>query len=402
MLPEAIYEALLEPGGAADPYPLYAALHEHGSVVQAGEGLVLVPGYRAVRSILSDQRFVVDDAEIFDRGDADWRDHPVLNAPNLLSLNGAGHDRIRGLMAPWFTRQRVRALAPMVSAQVDRLLDEMALAGRDGGPVDFIAGFAYALPAAVICELIGATGWDLVALRGLSSQLSAVLEPEIDEDILAEGDAAAVTLAGMFSELVAERRARPRDDLVSELTALVDSPDVPISQGELVQNLILLLSAGIECSMNVHGSALHIVFTQAGVADSLRSGQVAPAAFVEEVLRFESPVQDTGRRLAGGGELDGVEVDCDDEIMLLIGAANRDPRRFSDPDLFRPERTDPGALSFGAGRHFCLGAALARLEAEVGFARLLRRFPRICPAGQADRRPSLTSRGFDRMPVSLS
>lgn len=270
MQPEDIYEALLEPEGRADPYPLYAALHEHGSVLAAGDGLMLVPGYQAVRSVLSDQRFIVDDAEIFDRVDTSWREHPVLNAPNLLSLNGAGHDKIRGLMAPWFTRQRVQALEPIVGACADRLLDAMAAAGAGGRPVDFIAGFAYALPAAVICELIGADGWDTVALRELSRQLSAVLEPEIDEDVLAEGDAAAITLAGMFTELIERRRARPRDDLVSELAAITAGPAAPISDHELVQNLILLLSAGIECSMNVHGSALQVIFTEPGVGDGLR------------------------------------------------------------------------------------------------------------------------------------
>ncbi len=401
MQPEDIYEALLEPEGTADPYPLYAALHEHGPVLAAGDGLVLVPGHQAVRSVLRDQRFMVDDAEVFDRVDTSWREHPVLNAPNLLSLNGAGHDKIRGLMAPWFTRQRVRGLAPMVSALADRLLDAMALAGADGSPVDFIAEFAYALPAAVISELIGAADWDAAELRQLSGKLAAVLEPEVDDDVIARGDAAAITLAGMFTELIAQRRARPRDDLVSELAAITAAPDAPISHGELVQNLILLLSAGIECSMNVHGSALQLIFTEPGVRDGLRSGQITPAAFVEEVLRFESPVQDTGRRLAGGGEIGGVAVDDDDEIVLLIGAANRDPRRFADPDVFRPERADPGTLSFGAGRHFCLGAALARLEAEVGFDRLLRRFPGIRAAGAPQRRPGLTSRGFDRLPVSL-
>lgn len=132
-----------------------------------------------------------------------------------------------------------------------------------------------------------------------------------------------------------------------------------------------------------------------------RSGQVTPTGFAEELLRFEPPIQETGRRLASAGEIDGVAVDDDDEIVLLLGAANRDPRRFADPDVFRPGRSDGGSLAFGAGAHFCLGAALARMQAELAFPELMRRFPGLAPAGAADRRPSAISRGFDRMPVSL-
>lgn len=401
MQPEDIYDTLLQPEGWENPYPLYAALHAHGAVLPIGDGLVLVPGYQAVRTVLRDVRFRVDDAEIFASADESWQEHPALNAPNLLSLNGADHARIRDLMRGRLTRQRVHALTPRISAQADRLLGEMALAGADGSPVDFVAAFAYRLPVMVICELIGATDWDLAPLRELSRSLTAVLEPEIDDDVLAAGDAAAVRLTDMFAELVADRRARPRDDLVSDLVAAADAGEARISPAELTANLTLLLVAGLECSMNLLGSGLQIVFTEPGVGDGLRSGQLAPAGFVEELLRYEPPISETGRRLTKPGELDGITIGGDDEIVLLLGAANRDPRKFADPDLFRPERTDGGSLSFGAGAHFCLGAALARRQAELAFPRLLRRFPGLVPAGPAERRPSAMSRGFDRMPISL-
>lgn len=401
MRPEDIYDALLGPAGWDNPYPLYAALHAHGTVLAIGDGLLLVPGYQAVRSILRDARFRVDDAEIFDRVDETWRDHPALNAPNLMSLNGADHARIRALMGGRLTRQRVHALTPRISAQIDRLLGEMALAGADGNPVDFVALFAYRLPAMVICELIGATDWDLTPLRGLSRNLTAVLEPEIDDKLLAQSDAAAVKLTDMFAELVADRRARARDDLVSDLVTVADAGDARISPAELIANLVLLLVAGFECSMNLLGSGLHTVFTEPGIGAGLRSGRLAPSSFVEELLRYEPPISETGRRLTKPGEIDGVAIGSDDEIVLLLGAANRDPRRFADPDVFRPERTDGGSLSFGAGVHFCLGAALARRQAELAFPRLLRRFPELVPAGRPERRPSAISRGFDRMPISL-
>jgi cytochrome P450 len=399
--PEEIYEALLEPDNWEDPYPLYAALHAHGAVLPIDDGLILVPGYQAVRSILSDARFLVDDAEIFDRVDDSWRGHPSLSRPNLLSLNGTEHSRLREPMSRRLTRQRVQSLVPAISAQIDRLLDELALAGADGSPVDLIEAFACALPVAIICELVGADEWDAATLRGLSRSLTAVVEPEIDDEMLAAGDAAALQLAEMCTELVADRRARARDDLVSDLVAAADAPSPRIGPQELIQNLILLATAGFECSMNLLGSGLRLAFTEPGIGEGLRSGQLEPARFVEELLRFEPPIQETGRRLAKPGEIDGIAVGSDDEIVLLLGAANRDPRRFADPDLFLPDRADSGSLSFGAGPHFCLGAGLARLQAELAFPRLLRRFPRLAPAGAPDRRPSAISRGFDRMPVSL-
>lgn len=401
MQPEDIYDRLLDPDSREDPSALYAALHAHGTVLPIGDGLVLVPGYHAVRSVLSDAEFLVDDAEIFDRTDESWRDHPALNTTNLLNLNGADHARIRELLGRRLTRRRVQELRPMISAHVGRLLDELALQGAGGSPVDYVAAFACPLPAAVICELIGAADWDVPMLRGLAWHLTAVLEPEIDDDVLADADVAMATLSGIFADLVADRRARPRDDLVSDLVAAADAPDARISETELIQNLILLLVAGLECSMNLLGSGLRVLCTEPGLGAGLGAGQVTPASFVEELLRCEPPTEESGRRRTEPGEIDGVAVATDDEIVLLIGAANRDPRRFTEPDLFRPERTDSGSLSFGAGAHFCIGAALARLQSELALPELMRRFPGLVPAGPAVRRPSVISRGFDRLPVSL-
>ncbi|HVB43696.1 MAG TPA: cytochrome P450 [Streptosporangiaceae bacterium] len=401
MDPDAIFEALLEPAGREDPYPLYAALHQHGAVLPAGAGLILVPGYAAVSSVLRDPEFGVDDAEVFDRGFPQWREHPALDAQTLLSLNGADHKRIRGLIARQFTQRRIRALEPALSALTDRLLDAIADQGSDGSPVDFMQEFAYALPIAVICDLIGVPDWDVAVLRPLARRMLAILEPEIDDDVLAEGDAAAVELADMFAAVVADRRRRPREDLVSRLVEIADSGDGRLSQAELVQNLILLLTAGFECSAGMLGNGMRILLTHPGAGADLKSGTVTPAAFVEEVLRYDGPVQDTGRRRRTSGELCGVPVDSDDEVVLLLGAANRDPRRFAEPDSFRPGRTDGGSLSFGAGAHFCLGAVLARLQGTIVFPRLLRRFPAVAAAAEPERRASTTFRAFERMDITV-
>jgi cytochrome P450 len=398
---QQIFTALLEPAGMADPYPLYDAMRELGDAV-ATPGIVFVPGYEAASSVLRDPEYLVQDAEFLDRVTPGWREHPSFDAQSLLNLNGSDHTRIRTLMARTFTFRRVQALEPAIAALTDGLLDAMAEKGAGGAAVDFMSEFAFALPVAVICELVGAADWDIAELRPLARSLTAVLEPMPDAKTVAQGDAAAITMAELFAGLIAQRRAEPRDDLVSQIIAVADAADAPISEMELLQNLILLLIAGFETTTNLLGNGVRLALDEPGAAEAVRSGRVAPEAFVEEVLRFDSPVQETGRLRTSPGQLCGVDVRPDDYVVLMLGAANRDPRRFSDPDVFRPERTDGGPLSFGGGAHFCLGAALARLEGAVAFPRLLNRFPKLAAAGEPERRLGLTFRGFEHLPVSIS
>ncbi len=401
MDPEEIFLGLLAPEGMADPYPLYAALHEHGKVVAAGQGLVLVPGYEAANAVLRDAEYQVDDADYFDQAVPDWREHPAWSTDSLLNLNGADHVRVRTLMARQFTHRRVQALEPVIATLTDALLDVMADGGAGGEPVEFMSEFAFALPAAVIAELVGVQDWDRDELKVLARKLTAVLEPLADENDLAMADVAAVDLAGMFTAVMAERRAAPRDDLASALAAVAEREAGRLSEAELVQNLMLLLIAGFETTTNLLGNGLRILLDDRAAADALLTGAFSAAAFVEEVLRYDAPVQQTGRRRYSQGTLEGVAVGPGDQVVVMLGAANRDPRRFADPDVFRPGRADAGPLSFGAGAHFCLGAALARLEGTVAFGKLLARFPGIGAAGEPQRRKGLTFRGFERLPVTL-
>jgi cytochrome P450 len=397
---QQIFTALIEPAGMTDPYPLYTAMRELGDVVP-GPGLVFVAGYEAASGVLRDSSFLVADAEMFDQVSPGWRDHPSLNAESMLNINGEVHARIRALMARQFTHRRVQGLEPAVTRLTDSLLDAMAERAGHGEPVDFMAEFAFALPVAVICELLGVPDTERDALRSLGHSLTALLEPLYDQAALADGDLAAVRLAELFGDLVAQRRASPQQDLISQFVAACDDSDARISPSELIQNLILLLLAGFETTTNLLGNGLRVALTQPEAGEAVRSGGVSAEGFVEEVLRYDAPVQVTGRRLRAPGELGGAAVSPDDQVVVMLAAANRDPARFADPDVFRPERTDGGPLSFGAGAHFCLGAPLARMEGAVAFPRLLRRFPEIATAGEPERRLGLTFRGFERLPVSL-
>src|SRR5215469_10906469 len=397
-----IFTALGTPEGRANPYPLYAKLHELGEAVSPAAGAVIVVGYDAISAILRDPGFGVTDEDRLEQDFPGWRDNPVfVQAMDwLLNLNGPKHARIRSLIARTFTARRVAGLAPAIGKMADDLLDAMADRGADGSAVEFMHDFAYLLPVTVICELIGIPEADREGFRPLARDLAGVFE-FTDAEALPAINAAATELLDYFTALAAKRRASPRDDLLSELLAVSDSDSGRLTGAELLHNLTLLLVAGFETTTNLLGNGLHIVLHDRPAGAAVRDGAVPPPAFVEEALRFDSPVQLTSR-IGYDTEVGGVPVSAGAGVTTLLGAGNRDPRRFADPDRFDPMRPDRGPLSFGGGAHFCIGAALARLEGKVAFPRLLNRFPKIAAAGEPVRRDGFVLRGFDALPVTLA
>ena len=397
-----ILTVLGTPEGRADPYPLYAQLHELGQAVEIGPGQVMVIGYDANNSVLRDPGFRVSDESSFDQGYPAWRENPVFvqAADWILNLNGPRHSRIRSLMARAFTARRVAGLEPAIARLADGLLDAMADRGSDGGTVEFMHDFAYLLPVTVICELIGIPDADREGFRPLARDLVGVFELN-DITTLPAINAAAVELLAYFTALAAERRAEPRDDLLSDLLAVSDSDQDRLTDAELLHNLTLLLVAGFETTTNLLGTGLQIVLQDPPAGEAVRDGSVPPAAFVDEVLRFDSPVQLTSR-IGHDTTVGGLAVSGRTEVLVMLAAGNRDPRRFADPGRFDPARADGGPLSFGGGAHFCIGAALARLEGAVAFPRLLRRFPKISAAGEPTRRDTFLLRGFETLPVTVA
>ena len=397
-----ILTVLGTPEGRADPYPLYAQLHELGQAVEIGPGQVMVIGYDANNSVLRDPGFRVSDESSFDQGYPAWRENPVFvqAADWILNLNGPRHSRIRSLMARAFTARRVAGLEPAIARLADGLLDAMADRGSDGGTVEFMHDFAYLLPVTVICELIGIPDADREGFRPLARDLVGVFELN-DITTLPAINAAAVELLAYFTALAAERRAEPRDDLLSDLLAVSDADQDRLTDAELLHNLTLLLVAGFETTTNLLGNGLQIVLQDPPAGEAVRDGSVPPAAFVDEVLRFDSPVQLTSR-IGHDTTVGGLAVSGRTEVLVMLAAGNRDPRRFADPGRFDPARADGGPLSFGGGAHFCIGAALARLEGAVAFPRLLRRFPKISAAGEPTRRNTFLLRGFEALPVTVA
>lgn len=399
---EAVMGELYTEAGRADPYPLYMKLHELGPASRVAEMFFVANAYREVNAVLRNPGF--GKWEAIGQAFPELAEHPSLTRLNqsILDANPPNHTRVRRLMSTVFTPRRTAALAPAIGRIVENLLDAMAESGADGSAVDFMDAFAFRVPVSVICELLGIPEADRYRFRTLIQDLAIALELVNDLSLLGPADAAMLELEDYFTALVAARRADPRDDLTSALIHDADQADGRLTEEELLGNLVLLLLAGFETTTNLFGNGLAVLFDRPELAAGLRDGTVPVAGFVDEVLRFDSPVQLTSRlALVDGLDVAGMPVPKGAEVLLLLGAANHDPQRFAQPERFDPERPDNQPLSFGAGAHYCLGAALARLEAVTAFPRLLGRFPELAPAKDAGRIRSdrLVLRGYQTFPV---
>jgi cytochrome P450 len=261
---------------------------------------------------------------------------------------------------------------------------------------------AYPLPIWVITALLGVPVEDRGRFRRLAEALTGVLELHWTEADRVKADAAADELIDYFAQLVERRRTEPQDDLVTALAAAHDADGERLSGEELLANLALLLVAGFETTTNLIANGVVLLLDHPAYAEKLRADAELAPAYVEEILRIDSPVQMTTRIVARPTEVGGVRVPVGSELFLLLGAANRDPARFAAPDVFDPARARLSPLSFGAGVHYCLGAPLARLEAQVALPALLRRFPELSLERRPVRRARMNLRGWRELPVTLT
>lgn len=396
---------LSTPAGNADPYPLYAALHELGDAFAPPRSPVSVVGYDAIDSLLRSPAVQVIGSTMLEAGFPGWREHPFfLSKESVLDLDGTEHARIRSLMSGAFSRRRVDSLAPVISRIVDALVDDIAARGADGNVIEFMHDFAYLLPVTVMCELIGIPKCDRETFGPIAADLVAGLEAADgpSNDALAAADAATVALNDYFAALASRRRDNPQDDLISALIKANDAGDGRLSDKELLDNLNTLLMAGLVTTTDLLGNGMHITLQSPVIGVGIREGLIPVDGFVAEVLRYESPVQSAARLAVKPVQIGDVKIRPGTLMMLLLGAGNRDPRHFAHPDRFDPLRQERGTLSFGAGPHFCLGAGLAKLEASIAFPELLRRFPSMTQAGGPQRSASTYKRGFDSLPVVVS
>ena len=387
----ALLDELTRMPGRADPYPRYARLREISPVVRAEDGALVVTGYGDCATVVRDPRLQHLPADMLAFvGFPDWREHPALHQlfTSMLTLNPPDHTRLRRLVSSAFTPRRVEALRPAIERMVQDLLD-----GMDGhDELDFVEAFAFPLPVNVIGELLGVPAHERAGFQSLVRDWTQVLEV-ITPDVLARADPAAAAIRDHLAGLVGQRRERPTDDLLSALVQ-AQAADDRLTDEEVLSNAALLFAAGFETTTNLlaNGVVALLGHPEQYALLGRRPDLAQPA--VEELLRYDSPVQLSSRVVTAPLELGGVTVGEGERVVAYLGAGNHDPARFTDPGALRLDRTDNAPLSFGGGIHYCLGAPLARLEAQIALPALARRFPSLALTGQAQRRDSLSLKGY--------
>jgi hypothetical protein len=393
---------LFSPEFHADPYPFYAEWRAEDRLLDPGSGVsVIATGYEEVRTILCDPRFKSGFSEEEVAGGSAWEARSPTTfhffGSSLLGKNPPDHTRLRGLVSRAFTPRVVEGLRPRVEAIVEKLLD----AAAERGTIDLVADFAYPLPVTVIAELLGLPAGDAERLKRWSQPLTQILDGATRESKLEEAEAAARELQAYFREQFERHRASPGRDLLDGLLAAHDAED-RLSDPELMAICMLLLVAGHETTTNLIGNGVLALQRRREQWERLRRDPgLAPRA-VEECLRYDPPVQFTSRRPAQELEIFGKRIARDREVVLVLGAANRDPARFPDPDRLDVGREDNPHLAFGQGIHFCLGASLARLEAQLALRSLVRRFPDLeLAGGEPARRAGFAIRALVALPVRL-
>ncbi|WP_376796068.1 cytochrome P450 [Thermogemmatispora sp.] len=394
-----------QPEYLANPYPLYHRLREHDPIYWDEEMHAWVlTRYADVVAVLRDPRF----SSAWGTLETAWmpeelrpRLEPALRAVSrqMLFLDPPDHSRLRGLVARAFTPRMVESLRPRVQRLVDELLDALQAQER----MEFVADFAYPLPAIVIAEMLGVPPEDRSQFIVWTRDFGRLLDGSnlSFEELLQTLDGIAEFLA-YFRRQIEQRRSAPRDDLLQALIMAEEQGD-RLSEEELLGNCVLLLAAGHGTTTHLLGNGLYALLQHPEQLQLLRDNPSLAATAVMELLRYDSPVQLTSRRLKTDVDWAGRRFKAGDEVLTVLGAANRDPEQFPDPDRLDLRRADNRHVAFGHGPHFCLGAPLARLEAEVAFTTLLRRLPGLhLETEQVERFPSLVFRGFQALPVAFT
>ncbi|MCA1671474.1 MAG: cytochrome P450 [Actinobacteria bacterium] len=353
----------------------------------------LITGYDEVRQALHDPRLVKGATQrALSRGKLSPEVFAAMGQ-HMLNHDPPDHTRLRRLVTAAFTRRRVEELAPRIQQLTDQLLDALA----DAEQVDLIAGFAYPLPITVICELLGIPEQRRTEFRVWSCTIVAGAMTDPEEFVVAS-----TAMASYLRELITAKRTDPADDLLSALVAVRDGAD-NLSENELTSMGFLLLLAGHETTVNLIGNGVHALLTHPEQLALLRTQPDRLPAAVEELLRFDGPVQVASlRQTSEPVEIGGVTIPADHIVLVGLLAANRDPARISDPDVLDVSREDNQHLAFGYGIHHCLGAPLARLEGTIALGTLLARFPRLrlaVPPEQLTWQPGMFLHGLAALPV---
>ncbi len=394
--------AHLTPEFLRDPYPTYRALQEQSPVHLLPDGALFLTRH-------ADLSRIYRDAATFGSGKTEefrpkFGDTPLYehHTTSLVFNDPPRHTRVRRLIAGALTPRAIAAMEPGLVQAVDALLDRMD--GPGHGAADLIEDFAAAIPIEVIGNLLGVPPAERGPLRAWSLAILGALEPALTPGAAARGNQAVTEFLAYLEHLTAARRARPGDPEQDVLTRLMqeDPAGGRLDQAELLHNCIFLLNAGHETTTNLIGNALVLLHDHPAERARLLAGPALLRPAIEEVLRYESSNQLGNRATTAETGIGGALFPAGTRVTLCIGAANRDPAAFPDPDRFDIARTPNRHLAFAAGIHQCVGMSLARLEGAVAIGRFLSRFPRYALAGEPVRGMRARFRGYTRIPAALN
>jgi hypothetical protein len=388
----------MDPDFIANPYPTYHRLRAEDPVHQSPLGFWVLTRYEDVAAALRDPRFAKEAIAAFVAARFGFA-APGIGL-SMLDRDPPDHTRLRSLVSKAFTPRVVETLRPHIQQIVDGLLDRVAGAAS----MDLIEDFAYPLPVIVICQMLGVPvedrerfkQWGLDIARGLD----AIMLPP-DSEVTRRSAASRNAITDYFRELIAERRASPRADMLSALIAAEEAGD-KLSEEELLATCILLLVAGHETTVNLIGNGTLALLRHPAELRRLREAPTLIASAVEELLRYDGPVQRTARIPSEDVTIGDRTIAKGELVMPFIGAADRDPAQFRDPDRLDITRGDNRHIAFGWGIHFCLGAPLARVEGQIAINTLVQRLPKLALATDTPQfRQSLTLRGLSTLPVAF-
>jgi len=397
----AVLLDLGDPQLVADPYPFFAAQRAHHAIAWDDRlQMWLAFGHAEANAVLRHRglgRIWVDRAPL-----PAFESFNLIHRNALLEMEPPEHPRLRRLIASAFARGHVERLRPWVENLAARLVVGLLEQGADRSPVDLVPAYADELPVAVIAELLGIPESDRPLLRPWSNAIVKMYEYERSAAVETTAEIAAAEFVGYLRDLAAHRRAKPADDLISHLVAVRDTAGDRLTEDELVTTCILLLNAGHEATVNVTCNGMLALLSHPGELARLRTDPASMTTAVEELMRYDSPLQLFERTAVADVEIGDVTVRQGQKVAALLGSANRDPAVFVDADRLMLDRTDNPHISFGAGIHFCIGAPLARVELQASFAALLEGTSSIELAGNPVRRPEFVIRGLAELPVTLT
>ncbi|MFJ9010783.1 cytochrome P450 [Streptomyces canus] len=393
-----------DPAFLANPYPAYAELRAHGRVqYYEPTNQWLVPHHADVSALLRERRLGRTYQHRFTHEDFGRTAPPAAHEPfhtlndhGMLDLEPPDHTRIRRLVSKAFTPRTVEQLRPYVTNLAGELVDRLVAEG--GG--DLLTDVAEPLPVAVIAEMLGIPESDRAPLRPWSADICGMYELNPSEDVAAKAVRASVEFSDYLRDLIAERRKEPGDDLISGLIAAHDEGD-RLTEQEMISTCVLLLNAGHEATVNATVNGWWALFRNPDQLAELRADHSLVPRAVEELMRYDTPLQLFERWVLDEIEVDGTTIPRGAEIALLFGSANHDPEVFRDPEHLDLTRADNPHISFSAGIHYCIGAPLARIELAASMTAVLEKAPTLTLAVEPQRKPNFVIRGLEGLRVEV-